>query len=120
MEKEKSINHSKERQIISQRIRYEQEINFLQQRVDSLERELRVMQESNEQQRHAEEISNKLALEAKDMQIDTLRMRLQAKLIHSGDKLIVYDAIKGKLDERGKQIEDLMEQMKVFFFVIHT
>lgn len=113
MEKEKGINHSKERQIVSQRMRYDQDINFLQQKVDALVQELKVVQESNEQQRHAEDISNKLALEAKDMEIDTLRMRLQAKRVHAGDKLIVYDAMKGQLDERGKQIEELMEQMEV-------
>ena len=114
MEKEKSINHSKEQRIISQRMRYEHDISFLQQKVDALERELRVMQESSEQQRHAEEISYKLAVEAKDMEIDTLRLRLQAKRVNAGDKLIVFDAMKGQLDERGKQIEELMEQMKVW------
>ena len=114
MEKEKSINHSKEQRIISQRMRYEHDISFLQQKVDALERELRVMQESSEQQRHAEEISYKLAVEAKNMEIDTLRLRLQAKRVNAGDKLIVFDAMKGQLDERGKQIEELMEQMKVW------
>lgn len=47
------------------------------------------------------------------MEIDNLRMRLQATRIHSSDKNTVVDQMKNQLDERTSQINDLMGQMSL-------
>ncbi|XP_032232001.2 centrosomal protein of 290 kDa [Nematostella vectensis] len=113
IEHQKNSNSAKEQRLERLRKRYEQEIGFLSQRVTALERELRVVQEASEQQRHADEIAAKLALEAKDMEIDNLRMRLQATKMTANDRSSVVDQMKNQLDERSQQINELMEQIKI-------
>ena len=47
------------------------------------------------------------------MEIDNLRMRLQATWMHTSDKNTVVDQMKNQLDERTSQINDLMNQMSL-------
>ena len=47
------------------------------------------------------------------MEIDNLRIRLQATHIHASDKNTVVDQMKNQLDDRTSQITDLMNQMGV-------
>ena len=112
IEKQKNANHSKEQRLERMRMRYEQEVKYLQQRVEGLEREMRVTQEGFEQQRHGDEIAFKLAQESKDMEIDNLKLRLQTTRLHANDKTNVLDVMKGQLDQRSQQIQELTEQMK--------
>ena len=65
IEHQKSANTAKEQRLDRLRMRYEQEIGFLSQRVSTLERELKMVQEAAEQQRHADDIAHKLSIEAK-------------------------------------------------------
>ena len=113
MEQQKNANQSKEERLERLRTRYENEIKFLQDRVDALEREVRIIQEASEQQRHADEIASKLALESKDMEIDNLKLRLQATRMHTSEKSDVLEIMKDQLDERTRQIADLMEQLRM-------
>ena len=113
MEQQKNASQSKEEKLERLRTRYENEIKFLQERVEALEREVRIIQEANEQQRHADEIASKLALESKDMEIDNLKLRLQATRMHTSEKSDVLDILKEQLDERTRQIADLMEQLRM-------
>lgn len=113
MEQQKNASQSKEERLERLRTRYENEIKFLQDRVEALEREVRIIQEANEQQRHADEIASKLAIESKDMEIDNLKLRLQATRMHTSEKSDVLDIMKEQLDERTRQIADLMEQLRM-------
>lgn len=113
IEQQKNASQSKEEKLERLRTRYENEIKFLQERVDALEREVRIIQEANEQQRHADEIASKLALESKDMEIDNLKLRLQASRVHTSEKSDVLDTIKAQLHERTREISDLMEQIRM-------
>ena len=113
MEQQKNASQSKEEKLARLRTRYENEIKFLQERVDALEREVRIIQEANEQQRHADEIASKLALESKEMEIDNLKLRLQATRMHTSEKSDVLEIMKEQLDERTRQIADLMEQLRM-------
>lgn len=65
IEQQKNSNANKEHRLERLRMRYEQEIGFLSQRVSSLERELKIVQDAAEQQRHADDIAHRLNLEAK-------------------------------------------------------
>ena len=113
MEQQKNASHSKEEKLERLRTRYENEIKFLQDRVEALEREVRIIQEASEQQRHADEIASKLALESKDMEIDNLKLRLQATRMHTSEKSDVLEIMKDQLDEHTRQIADLMEQLRM-------
>ena len=113
IEQQKNASQSKEEKMERMRTRYEKEIGFLQERVEALEREVRIIQEANEQQRHADEIAGKLALETKDMEIDNLKLRLQASRMHTSEKSDVLDIMKEQLNERTREIADLMEQIRM-------
>ena len=113
MEQQKNASHTKEERLERLRMRYENEIGFLRARAEALEREVRVTQEASDQQRHADEIASKLALECKEMEIDNLKLRLQATRIYGGENANVLQTVKEQLDERTRQIADLMEQLRV-------
>lgn len=113
MEQEKNVSQSKEEKMKRLRTRYEKEIKFLRDRVEALELEVRVIQEANEQQRHADEISSKLAMESKDIEIDNLKFRLQANAMHTSEKNGVMDIMKQRLQERTREIADLIEQIRM-------
>ena len=108
MEQQKNASQSKEEKLERLRTRYENAIKFLQDRVDALEREVRIIQEASEQQRHVDKIASKLALESKDMESDNLKLRLQAIRMHTREKSDVLEIMKDQLDERTRQIADLM------------
>lgn len=65
IEQQKNVNSTKEHRLERLRMRYEQEIGFLSQRVTALERELKIVQDAAEQRRHADDIAHKLHIEAK-------------------------------------------------------
>lgn len=113
MEQQKNASLSKEERLERLRTRYENEVKVLQDRVEALEREVRIIQEASEQQRHADEIAAKLAIESKDMEIDNLKLRLQATRMHTSEKSDVLEIMKDQLDERTRQIADLMEQLRM-------
>lgn len=113
MEQQKNASQSKGERLKRLRTRYENEVKFLQDRVEALEREVRIIQEASEQQRHADEIAAKLAIESKDMEIDNLKLRLQATRMHTSEKSDVLEIMKDQLDERTRQISDLMEQLRM-------
>ncbi|XP_068761620.1 golgin subfamily A member 4-like [Montipora capricornis] len=113
MEQEKNVSQSKEEKMKRLRTRYEKEIKFLRDRVEALELEVRVIQEANEQQRRADEISSKLAMESKDIEIDNLKFRLQANATHTSEKNGVMDIMKQRLQERTREITDLIEQIRM-------
>lgn len=113
IEQEKCASQSKEEKMKSMRTRYEKEIKFLRDRIEALELEVRMIQEANDQQRHADEISAKLAIESKNMEIDNLKLCLQANAMHTSEKNNVMDTMKDRLQERTREITDLMEQIRI-------
>ena len=113
IEQEKSASQSKEEKMKNMRARYEKEIKFLRDRIDVLELEVRMIQGANEQQRHADEISAKLAIESKNMEIDNLKLCLQANAMHTSEKNDVMDIMKDSLQERTREITGLMEQIRI-------
>jgi len=119
IEQEKSASQSKEEKMKNMRARYEKEIKFLRDRIEVLELEVRMIQGANKQQRHADEISAKLALESKNMEIDNLKLCLQANMMHTSEKNDVMDIMKDSLQDRTREISRLMEQIRILKETYH-